>query len=126
MSQRVWWLTVARRQLSGDVWWLEQNQSVLVACFRETADIGRRVLVGAKSERVGGSLSRDGSYRETCVGRSKTTACWRLALPRRQISGDVCLWEKNHSVLVARFREKAGIIWGRVSVGAKSQQCVGG
>ena len=54
--------------------WREQNHSVLAARFGEKAVIGRRVLVGATSQPVGGSVWREGSYLETC---------W---------------WEQNHSV----------------------------
>ena len=55
-----------RNKLSGDVFWWDQNHSLLVARFDEKAIIGRR------------------------VGGTKITACWWLALARRQLSGDVC------------------------------------
>ena len=57
------------------------NQSVLVARFSVNAIIGRAVLVGAESQRVGGSLRREDSYLEACVGNN--TACRRIALSRR-------------------------------------------
>ena len=74
----------------------DKNHNVLVACFVEKAVIERRVLVGVTSQRVGGSLWREGSYRETC-------------------------WEQNHSVLVARLGEVAAI--GRRVGGSKTIAC---
>ena len=58
---------------------------MLAARFAEKADIGRRVFVGKKSQRIGGSLSRESRYYlGTCVGGSKITAVRRrLALLRR-------------------------------------------
>ena len=44
------WLAWARRLLSGDVCWWQRNHSYLVARLGEKAEIGRRVLVRAKSK----------------------------------------------------------------------------
>ena len=50
-----------------------------VTRFGEKAVIGRHVLVGAKSQHFGGSLWRDGSCLETCVGGGNITAVRWLA-----------------------------------------------
>ena len=119
---------------------------MLVARFGDKTVIGRGVLAGANSQRVGDSFWREGSFRETCVGGSKIPACCWLA--RRQLSEaevssvgakservggslwregsvrETCWTEKNHSAMVARLGEKA-VIDRRVLVEATSQP-VGG
>ena len=42
---------------------------------------------GAKSQRFGGSLSREGSFLEACVSQSEVSVFWWLALARRRFSG---------------------------------------
>ena len=66
------------------------------------------------SQRVGGSLWREGSYRETCVGGSKIT-CLVARSGEKAVIGEACWWEKNHTVV-----EKA-VIGRSVLVGATSQ-----
>ena len=63
--------------------------SVLVARLGERAVIGRRVLVGEKSQwLVGGSLWREGGYREACVGGSRLTVVWWFALAKKVAIGN--------------------------------------
>ena len=42
-----------------------------------------------------------------CDGDNVDTVFWWLALARAQFTGRVCWWDLRHSVLVARFGEKA-------------------
>ena len=51
-----------------------------MARFGDKSIIGKRALTGAKLERVGGSLWREGNYRERSNGGSKITvggSVWR-------------------------------------------------
>ena len=55
--------------------------------FVDKAVFESDVLVGTISQCFGGSLWREGSFRESCVG-----------VARRFFSEVVCWWERRHSV----------------------------
>ena len=120
--------------------------TVIVAPLPNTKTRPNNLPSVVSQQRVGGSLWREGNVERRVCG-SKFTACWFarfgekavmgrrvfggskitgcgwLALSRRQLSVDT-FWEKNYSVLVARFGGKAA--FGRcVFVEAKSQRVSG-
>ena len=95
---------------------LVRCQSVLVARFGEKAVIGRRVLMGAKSERVGRSLWQEDSHLKTRIGEGDIRACWWLALARRRLSEELCWWEKISERVGVSFRQE----------GSYQEKCVSG
>ena len=93
------WLAQARNRSSGVVCWWDRSHGALVARFGEKVVFGSRLLVGAKSQRFGGSLRRD-----------------------LFLSGDVCWCEKSHSALVLRLGENM-VFGSRVLAKAKRVCC---
>ena len=102
-----WWHTLARRQFSGRVCWWERRLSLPVDRFSEKAVYGPCVLAGAYSHCYGGSLWREGNFRESCAGHSEVAVLWWLALTNMQFTGRVSWWELHHSVVAARLHALA-------------------
>ena len=69
--------SLIREDVPGVVCWWDRSQGSLVARFYENLIFGSRLQVGRKSQRVGGSLLREGGSRESSVGGSGVT--WWLA-----------------------------------------------
>ena len=64
--------------------------TVIVAPLPNTKTRPNNLPSVVSQQRVGGSLWREGNVERRVCG-SKFTACWLLALARRQLWGDVCL-----------------------------------
>ena len=78
-----WWLALTRRWFPGDVLVGAKSQRFdMVAHFGAKLLFGSPVLMGETSECFGGSLIREGGFRESCVGRIEVRTLWWLASAR--------------------------------------------
>ena len=121
MRQHFGWLALPKRQVGSPAFMGARSQPVFWWLAWTKMAAFEVCLLGAESERNGGSLWREGSYRETCLWEPNHSV---LVAGLRELAatGRHVLVGCNRSVLVCRCGEEA-VFGRRMLMGAESQRC---